>query len=291
MSNISDKNLQFITEWKETLPDYAKDFITLKSKTSAISTIRIYVNNIKIFLKWRFENGFDDSLIDTCAVTTEECNAFVKHMLKRSAVPTVLSVLSTLSSLYNMFVDEGYITINPFIEIKRPIPDKTEPIKLTNDDKCALLHVINTGENLSRRFLAQELSHCTRYRNRSIMKILFETDMKVSEIAGLDVKDISIANKTICVRVRHGNNNDKRYLNVSQDTINTIKECINMRRLMNVSADEPALFIASQGKNKNKRISTQTIDGLVKKYAIAAGIDNAERISPNTFRTINLMGG
>ena len=49
MSNISDKNLQFITEWKETLPDYAKDFITLKSKTSAISTIRIYVNNIKIF--------------------------------------------------------------------------------------------------------------------------------------------------------------------------------------------------------------------------------------------------
>jgi site-specific recombinase XerD len=51
------------------------------------------------------------------------------------------------------------------------------------------------------------------------------------------------------------------------------------------------LFIASQGKNKNKRISAQTVDGLIKRYAIASGIKNADRLSPNKLRQMKFLEG
>lgn len=279
------KNLRAIKLWKLDAPDYAKSFINMKSNTASVNTLRIYINNLNIFWRWLEKQGISNSLSNVCSVTVEQCQRFISDVSTESAVSTILSLTSTLSSLYDHLITNGYIIDNPFSHIERPKLQKTEPFRLTNDEKCALMHVINTGENMSKRFIAQELSHGTRFRNQAIVKILIETGIKVSELVSLNVDDVNFLERTLSIE----NNGNIKTVTISQDTASTIKDCIDMRYLLSIPSDEKALFIASQGKNKNKRISTQTVDGLIKKYAVAANIKNADKLSPNKFRQMNFL--
>lgn len=279
------KNLHAINIWKTDAPSYAISFIDMKSSTTSVNTLRIYINNINVFWRWLNQHKINNSLDSMRSLTIELCQEFIDEMSSKSAVSTVLSMISTLSSLFNYLIEDGHVFDNPFNHIERPKLQKAEPFRLTNDEKCALMHVINTGENMSKRFIAQELSHGTRYRNQAIVKILIETGIKVSELVSLDIDDVNIFNRTLSIK----NDNGVKFATVSQDTMSTIKDCMDMRCLFSIPSDERALFIASQGKNKNKRISTQTVDGLVKKYAIAANIKNVDKLSPNKFRQMNFL--
>ena len=288
MTYIEDrdaKNLCAINSWKANAPDYARAFISDKGAMTALNTLRIYTNNINMFWSYMADANMDNSLKNMCCITSHMCQDFIDNLLKSLAVSTVLSTISTLSSLYDFMMQKGYCDHNPFEFIERPRLEKPEPIKLTNDEKNRLYYVITTGDGLSKRFLAQELSHGTRYRNQAIAKLLLETGMKVSELVSLNVDDVDIVAKTLTVTTSCG----EKLVEVSDDIMNTIRDCIDMRYVLSIPSDEKALFIASQGRNKNRRISTQTVDGLIKKYAVAAGLTAAEQISPNTFRQMKLL--
>lgn len=288
MTYIEDrdaKNLCAIDLWKADAPAYARAFIADKGKTTAMNTLRIYTNNINMFWTYMSDMDMDNSLKSMCCITSDMCQNFIDNLLQSLAISTVLSTISTLSSLYAFMMQYGYCYENPFESIERPKLEKTEPIQLTNDEKNKLYYVIMTGDGLSKRFLAQELSHGTRYRNQAIAKLLLETGIKVSELVSLNVDDVDFSLKTLMVTTSCG----KKVVSISDDIVNTLRDCIDMRCILSIPSDEKALFIASQGRNKNRRISTQTVDGLIKKYAVAAGLTMAEQISPNTFRQMKLL--
>lgn len=285
---IYDKNLinlNAIDIWKANAPDYAVSFIEMKSSVLSTNTLRIYVNNMNIFWKWLEIHGINNSLKDMQSLTNKLCQNFVDEMSSKYATSTVSSIISTLLSLFNFLINSHYAVDNPFMHIKKPKLKKSEPFKFTNDDKCALMHVINTGENMSKRFVAQELSHGTRRRNQAIMKILIETGIKVSKLIALNVNDVNVSDGTLSIK----DDQFVRFVNISKDTMSTIKDYIDMRCLFEISLDEKALFLASQGKNKNNRISAETVRELIKKYTTAANIKSADKITANKFRQISLL--
>ena len=118
------------------------------------------------------------------------------------------------------------------------------------------------------------------------MLLLIESGMKVSDILALNVHDVSFHSKCIFFRKQSKTN----VMNLTPEMINILKRCIDMRIVVGVPSDEPALFTASQGKNKHKRISIQTVDSLVKRYAEAAGIQNAKSWNPNRLRASYIKG-
>lgn len=280
---MSDKNVRdsiVVQMWCDSAPEYAKSFIKFKEKTVAVGTLRIYTNNISIFWKWLETKGLTNSLSDMCLLTEDLSKEFIDYILNEFTVSTTLSIISTVSSLYNDFVINKHMCVNPFSMIKRPKPEREETECLTDDELKSLLHVINTNENMSKRFIAQEVSHCTRYRNQSIAKILIDTCIKSSELIALNTNDVNISNNALRINKQNGSN----IVHVKPDTMRTLKQWLDMRRLFDINPDEKALFIASQGRNKNERISPQTVDFLIKNYALAAGINNSNKFSPNKLR-------
>ena len=289
---LNTKNIKSVIEWSKDVPQYAKDFISDKMNVVSSNTLRIYTNNLNTFWSWLSSQQCNNSLSCLLNITHDDANAFIDELQnnKGFATATVLSIISTISSLYDYLVANEYTHDNPFKNVKRPKNDKLPSRILTADELKQIYNVAETGINMPKRFLSQELTHGTYARNLAIMTLLTRTDLKVSEITSINVADINLDKGILVVTKSNGSIIS---LQLSNETQKLFKKCLNMRIVMGVSENETALFVASQGQNKHKRISSQTIDGLVKKYAAAAGINDYELINPNTFRRtfITLSGG
>lgn len=289
---LNTKNIKSIIEWSMDVPQYAKDFVKDKMDTVSSNTLRIYANNLDTFWSWMELQGYDKSLSSMSEITRNDVERFIKNMqdVNNFATATILSVISTISSVYDYLVTNEYVLQNPFSEIKRPKNEKAQSRILTKSELEQIYVAAETGQNMPKRFLAQELTHGTYARNLSIMTLLVRTNLKVSEITSLNVSDVNLDSGILTV---NRSNSTTDIIPLTVETQKLFKKCLNMRIVMGVPDNEPALFVASQGKNKHKRISSQTIDGLVKKYAAAAGIPDAELINPNVFRRtfISTMDG
>lgn len=156
---------------------------------------------------------------------------------------------------------------------------------LTHDEYERFMHVLNTGDNLPNRFLSQEISQGNRYRNQSIIRLLLITDLKVSEIVSLNKSNVSLSSSTIHIKRNTKKNNKTIIFDIDEETMNCIRANIKMQNVLGVPCDENALFVLSQGKNKHKRITSQTINSLIMKYANAAHIDSS-KLSPSKLKFI-----
>jgi len=275
------KNNIMVMTWYKDVPVYASSFIKNKSKKTAGNTLRIYINNINIFWNWCSKNGYDNSLKSIDNITEHEVTLFINDIISRFATPTVLSIISTLSSLYSYLLSTGDVSENPFSKVERPRQIKEEPKYLSDEDKESLLRVVTKGENMPKRFLSQELTHGTRARNIAMTKLLLTTGIKASELVSLNISDINFNLHTLAIHIPK---NKIKLIKLESDVELSIKECMYMRTALGVVSDEQALFTASQGRNKGKRISIQTVDGLIKKYAVAAGLPNADKMNPNKLK-------
>ena len=114
-------------------------------------------------------------------------------------------------------------------------------------------------------------------RDATILMVLFDTGIRVSELVGLDLDDIDFKHHSLKV-VRKGNKEDS--VNFSDATEELLKGYLEERKTYQPVDDEYALFLVSIGKYKGERISVRSVEKLVKKYAMASGVPNASKISP-----------
>lgn len=256
---------QSLNEWITNAPDYAAAFLTNRRDYVCKNTTKIYVNNINTFWAYLSSIGRDRSLASVSTLDADTCRGLISYVANRGlSKASVLSVLSTMNTLYEFMLSHEFIDHNPFTEIKRPRQSRIRHISLSDEQKDAVLHVIKTRENLPKRFLSQELTHGTRARNIAIVRLTMDTGVKSSDLVDLNVCDVDFKRHRICIK--------DRYFSLSRDTEAVLKECMYMRDVLGISDEEPSLFTASQGKYKNGRISVQTIDTLMRKYIVAAGI-------------------
>lgn len=276
MSNKTTVNSKAISSWLSTLPDYAVDFIRHKMFYNSTNTIRIYISNIHVFWDWLNNIGYDNSLNAMSTVDETMCNSFLSYLVdKRNfSISTISSVFSTINSLYDFMVSHKYATSNPLANIERPKQEKVKHSGLTNDEKIRFLHVVSSGENMPKRFISQELTHGTHARNVAIARLLIDANIKISELVSLNVEDVDFRSHCIILNGKE--------IPISSDTESAIQEYLDIRIALCIPSSERSLFLASQGRNKDKRISIQTVDTLIKKYAFAAGI--ISDFSPNKLR-------
>jgi integrase/recombinase XerC len=110
-------------------------------------------------------------------------------------------------------------------------------------------------------------------RDRAIMELLYSSGLRLAELVSLNLGDIS-GDGTVRVT---GKGSKERIVPVGRFALDAIAAWQNQRANV-ASVEEPALFVGRQGK----RISPRTVQAMVRKRAIEAGLP--KRVYPHLFR-------
>ncbi|MGZ3711803.1 MAG: tyrosine-type recombinase/integrase, partial [Bdellovibrionota bacterium] len=129
-------------------------------------------------------------------------------------------------------------------------------------------------EETERLLIAPEEGTREGLRNRAILELLYSTGLRVSELAALDLSDLS-AEGTILVL---GKGKKERLVVFGTYARKSVDEYLAMRNEFKPDEDEVALFVNSRGG----RLSVRGIERIVHDSAMLAGLPND--VSPHTLR-------
>ena len=219
-------------------------------KMFSSNTVNSYVRDLEEF------NSFLESEYIK-HVTYKDIRSYLAHMYnKKYSSRTISSKLSAIRSFYKYEVNKGVIRDNPCLLISNPKVEKKLPNYLSYNEIETMLEVPDTFKNNS-------------LRDKLIIEILYSTGIRVSELVNIKVKDIDFYNNQILIL---GKGNKERYVIFG----NTLKDML--KEYISIKSDSEYLIT-----NKyNKKMSTRSIEEIVKKIVKIDGIKN--KVTPHTIR-------
>lgn len=136
-----------------------------------------------------------------------------------------------------------------------------------------------TLEQIKKLLATPDGSTAMGLRDKAILETLFSTGLRVAELASLNREQIKIGPETKDLEVVIvGKGNRPRPVYFSRRAIKCLREYLQTRK-----DKEKALFINYKGpKNASKRLSVRSVEEIVKKYALLAGIPTFT--TPHTLR-------
>lgn len=150
-------------------------------------------------------------------------------------------------------------------------PDRIELAKV----KERSLDLISV-EELNRLLNAPTGNDIKALRDRALLEMFFSTGLRVSELASLN-RDLDLSKDEFSVR---GKGEKVRVVFLSEEAKSTVSQYLKARKDMNAP-----LFV-STGKKENTdgdmRLTTRSIERIVKHYAIKAGI--SKKVTPHVIR-------
>jgi site-specific recombinase XerD len=186
--------------------------------------------------------------------------------------------LSSLRTMYNYFFKKGFITSNAPSMIDTPKKHKDNIIYLDRDEVSDLVDAAESGVSLTNK--QQSFHEKTKYRDIAILTLLLGTGIRVSELVGLDIKDVNFKNDSLRV-IRKGGNESTVFF--GEEVKTAIRDYMDLERNLIAekakSGSEHALFLSL----KYGRITTRAVEMLVKKYSSTAGIN--KKITPHKLRS------
>ncbi len=133
-------------------------------------------------------------------------------------------------------------------------------LDLISEDELERLLSAPTGEGLK------------SLRDKAMLELFFSTGLRVSELCSLDRDDIDLKKAEFSVR---GKGDKIRLVFISDDAKNALKNYLNKRE----DIEEP-MFVNA----KNGRLTSRSVERLVKNYAISAGI--SKKVTPHVIRHV-----
>jgi len=149
--------------------------------------------------------------------------------------------LSALRGFFNYLIRERVIEANPAADIRAPKAPKRLPKTLDVDQVAGLLER-KAVDPLSRRDLA-------------MMELLYSSGLRLAELAGLDVVDLDLADRTARVL---GKGSKTRILPVGRQAIVALRVWLSERATL-VKPGVTALFVGQGGRRLGARAIQQRI--------------------------------
>ena len=256
-------------------PSYLNDFldymITIQNKSK--NTVKEYNYDLATFLrfiKMHFKLtdekelkkiNFDDVSIETLKkVQLEDLHAFLGYLTKNynSKATTRSRKVSSLRIFFNYLCNKKLLEINPTQNLETPKIGKRLPRYLTLEDSKKLLDVASNEDN--------------RYpeRNYAITTLFLNCGMRLSELVGINIKDIAFDECQLNVI---GKGNKERTIYLNKACVKAIDDYLRVRPKSNLSPDaEKALFL-SERKN---RISRRMVQEIIYSELRQAGLDTSK---------------
>ncbi|MEX2148619.1 MAG: tyrosine recombinase XerC [Steroidobacteraceae bacterium] len=157
--------------------------------------------------------------------------------------------LSALRGFFNYLIREGAIKSNPAAEIRAPKAGKRLPKTLDVDQVASLL--------------SRPASDLLQRRDHAMLELLYSSGLRLAELAGLDVTDLDLADRTVRVL---GKGAKTRILPVGKQAIAALRTWLADRA--GIARGGSALFIGQGGE----RLGARAIQKRIGRWATAAGL-------------------
>lgn len=179
--------------------------------------------------------------------------------------------LQSKTQNYHLIALRSFLKYLSRRDIDSLAPDKIELSKSVRKQVSYL-----TQEEVKRLIDAVGSKSNIELRDKAILELLFSGGLRVSELCNLDRDHINMKRREFMVR---GKGQKDRPIFISRDAAEALEKYLATRH-----DDEKPLFISlsPSGKNEIKRLTPRSVQRLVSRYAVKAGI--TKHVSPHTLR-------
>jgi site-specific recombinase XerD len=235
-------------------------------------TVRNYANDLHHLFAWLVTES-----AEPLAITRLQFRAYLASMVDAGvARGSIVRRTSTARSFYRWLRVQGLMQDDPLANVRGPKQGRRLPHVLGIDDITALIAAADSDDPAG-------------LRDRALLELMYACGLRVSEAASVDVPLVDLEQRTVLVR---GKGNKERMVLMGEPARRAVAVYLRQGRaklLRGRAPVQPALFLNRSGG----RLSQRRIQLIVRKYALAAGID--ERVHPHllrhTFATHLLDGG
>ena len=213
-------------------------------KNYALNTISSYKRDLLKFSSFLSKK----EVLDFKMIDPDVLNIFVMELRHtNTSGKSIKRYLSSIRVFFNFLIEVGEVQTNPALLIKTPKVERDLPKTIDFDDLKKMMTINSTQYKELRAVLMIEL--------------LYSCALRVSELVGINFEDIDMDEGFVKVMGKGGK---ARFSPMGQATIDVLKRYIKQRP----NCATNALFI----NQNNTRISTRTVQNVVKKRALQVGI-------------------
>jgi integrase/recombinase XerC len=201
------------------------------------------------------------SVTDWQRVDGQHVRSFAAAEFRQGSSPrSIQRRLSAIRSFYNFLLRESVVKLNPAVGVSAPKPKKRLPATIDVDQMARLLS-FRTDEEVG-------------VRDKAIMELFYSSGLRLSELVGLDVLDIDLADRTVRVL---GKGSKGRVVPVGKHAVEAITHWLQERTKL-AAVGNTALFVGVRGD----RINPRSVQKLVAQWAQRQGL--GVHVHPHMFR-------
>ena len=247
---------------REENPDYINAFLdystTILNKSP--NSIKEYSYDLAMFLKF-IKIHF--SLTKETDFSKIEIKDLSFDVIKKIELDDIHRKISTIRIFFKYLSQEAsqkfLLDHNPALNLKTPKKDKRLPKYLSLDDSKRLLDAASDEDNRNHE------------RDYAIITLFLNCGMRLSELVGININDIDFSE---CKLTVIGKGNKERTIYLNHACMKAISSYLQVRPKQGVKHDsknsEKALFLSE----RKERISNRTVQYVINKELMQAGLDN-----------------
>ena len=257
-----------MTNSSDWFSDVVKKFVTYLEieKNRSPNTVRTYKTDLELFLEFASATGIKnlDSL---------ELNTFRLWLADQKKKGSSNSTISRRSSTVRVFstwaFQKGLIKTDPAVRLISPKVNRTLPNVLAQKQASNLMQTASNLED-------EENSVTIRMRDHAVLEVLYSSGIRVSELTGLDIKDLDF---TRCTMRVIGKGNKERVVPFGQPAKEAIQTYLTKARaeLANEKSGN-ALFLGTRGKRLDTRQVRRILTNAI------ARVEGLVNVSPHDLR-------
>ena len=231
----------------------------INQKSNSANTRESYLRDVAFFLDYLSQNGIASPTLADERVLDD----YVQYLrgLNRSAT-TISRNIASVRCFYKFLIFRGEMDTNPAKTVKLEKAQKKLPQVLT-------------GEEIDLLLAPPRVTDPKGCRDKAMLEVLYATGIRVSELIGLNIDDVSLPGSFI----RCESGEKTRIIPIYPEALQSLHEYIDsVRPKMIAVPTEHSLFVNVSGE----RMSRQGFWKIIKYYQEKAHID--KDITPHTLR-------
>jgi integrase/recombinase XerC len=230
-------------------------------KHASPHTVKSYRGDLEDFLRWR---GAASATKAVRSVETRDVRAYLATLHTRGLDPaSVARKLAAIRSWFRFLRRRGVVADNPAQQVRGPRQPRKLVSFLPIDETVAMMDAPE-GHGQAAVLAAA--------RDAAIVELLYASGLRVSELVGLDQRDLDLTDMTVRVL---GKGRKERIVPFGEAAARALRAYLGY-----APSDSPAgaVFLNRRGG----RLTVRSVHTIVRRRARAAGI--VRRVSPHTLR-------
>ena len=234
------------------------------------ATVKTYMACVKKFVSWLEENEINNVEYDTIVI-------YKRHLGETMKAKAINTHLTAIKDLFKFLERKGVKNVAKNVK-KEKVSNDFVRDSLTTEQVQTILNSIDTSTEQGARAYA-------------MFRLMVQTGLRECEIVRADISDIKTkGNNTVLYIQGKGENTKNNYVVLYPSVINALQNYFIKR---NAKAGEP-LFISTSNHNANGRLTTRTVQRIVKGLYADNGIVS-ENITTHSTRhtavTLSILNG